>query len=350
MFIVEHQPHGSLAHFRGKLVRRLAHDGSTFSGVGASGKPGAVHKDPSTGKRVARPNPRPQWEIVEVPELRIVADDLWDRVRQRQAELSFVVRRDEAGNALNRAHRRKFLLSGLLVCGCCGGGYTIVAAERYGCAKRRSAGLCGNDRTIMRHELETRVLGGLKERLMAPELVEAFIAEFNATLATEAGTRRQETVQAQARLVATERKIASILKAVEDGLYNPSMKQRLTALEAEKTELQKQLAEMPVATPIVPHPNLPAVYRRKVERLTETLADSAIRTEAMVVVRSLIDRIVLRPRTGGGLDIQLHGDLVEILTLCEEKAPKSKSPAEGSAGGLLSVVAGAGFEPTTFRL
>lgn len=43
-FIVEDQPHRSVTHFGGKLVRRLAHDGSTFSGVGASGKPGAVQK------------------------------------------------------------------------------------------------------------------------------------------------------------------------------------------------------------------------------------------------------------------------------------------------------------------
>jgi hypothetical protein len=41
--VIQHQPHGSLAHFRGELVRCLAHIGSTFSGVGASGKPGAVH-------------------------------------------------------------------------------------------------------------------------------------------------------------------------------------------------------------------------------------------------------------------------------------------------------------------
>ena len=52
------------------------------------------------------------------------------------------------------------------------------------------------------------------------------------------------------------------------------MKQRLTALAAEKTELQQQhLAQVPEMTPIVPHPNLPAVYRRKVARLTETLDD-----------------------------------------------------------------------------
>src|SRR5690606_12019797 len=41
--VVENQPHRALAHFRGKLVRRLAHDAPSYSGVGASGKPGAVH-------------------------------------------------------------------------------------------------------------------------------------------------------------------------------------------------------------------------------------------------------------------------------------------------------------------
>ncbi|MFN3994870.1 MAG: transposase, partial [Tabrizicola flagellatus] len=42
---VEDQPHGAFAHFRGKLVRCLAHDAPSYSGVGASGKPGAVHYD-----------------------------------------------------------------------------------------------------------------------------------------------------------------------------------------------------------------------------------------------------------------------------------------------------------------
>jgi hypothetical protein len=40
---IENQPHGPLAHFRGKLVRGLAHDAPSYSRVGASGRPGAVH-------------------------------------------------------------------------------------------------------------------------------------------------------------------------------------------------------------------------------------------------------------------------------------------------------------------
>ena len=44
----------------------------------------AYVKDPRTGKRVARPNPRDQWEVVPVPELRIIDDALWDAVKARQ--------------------------------------------------------------------------------------------------------------------------------------------------------------------------------------------------------------------------------------------------------------------------
>ena len=41
-------------------------------------------KDPRTGKRVARPNPPELWEVKAVPELRIVDDELWAKVKARQ--------------------------------------------------------------------------------------------------------------------------------------------------------------------------------------------------------------------------------------------------------------------------
>jgi UTP-glucose-1-phosphate uridylyltransferase len=42
---LEDQANSAVANLRRKLVRRLAHGGSTFSGVGASGKHGAVHSN-----------------------------------------------------------------------------------------------------------------------------------------------------------------------------------------------------------------------------------------------------------------------------------------------------------------
>jgi DNA invertase Pin-like site-specific DNA recombinase len=97
-------------------------------------------KDPRTGKRVPRPNPKERWEIVPRLDLQIVSDELWDTVKARQAEVRITMTRDADGSALNRAHRRKYLLSGLLECGVCGGGFTIVDAKHYGCATHRSKG------------------------------------------------------------------------------------------------------------------------------------------------------------------------------------------------------------------
>jgi hypothetical protein len=42
VFMIEDQTHRATADLRRELVARIAHDGSSFSGVGASGKPGAV--------------------------------------------------------------------------------------------------------------------------------------------------------------------------------------------------------------------------------------------------------------------------------------------------------------------
>jgi DNA invertase Pin-like site-specific DNA recombinase len=127
-------------------------------------------KDPRTGKRVARVNAAVEREAVEVPELRIIDQELWERVHARQAAVQFAVGRNADGNPLNRAHRRQFLLSGLLTCGCCGGGYTIMAKDRYGCATHRIKGTCSNTTTILRQRIEARVLRGLKDHLLAPEL------------------------------------------------------------------------------------------------------------------------------------------------------------------------------------
>ena len=44
-------------------------------------------KDPTTGKRVSRLNPREKWITTEVPELRILNDELWHAAKVRQGEL-----------------------------------------------------------------------------------------------------------------------------------------------------------------------------------------------------------------------------------------------------------------------
>jgi hypothetical protein len=301
----------------------------------------AYVKDPRTGKRVARPNPRAQWEVVPVPELRIIDDALWDAVKARQEEVRLVMSRDADGNALNGAHRQKCLLSGLLACGVCGGGFTIINAHDYGCATHRAKGTCSNHGRIRRDELERRVLDGLKHRLLAPELVEQFARDFQEEVNRQAAERAQGRAEDEGRLEAVRRKIASMIRAIEDGLYQPSMKGRMAELEAEKAALEERLTSAPELPKVRLHPNLAGVYRQKVAALEQALADPMDKAEAMEIVRSQIERITLTPNDQGTLDIQLHGDLARILEICEAGERRSERPRTDVPGRGLSVVAGA---------
>ncbi len=306
-------------------------------------------KDPKTGKRVARPNRKEDWEIVEVSDLRIIDDALWDAVKCRQYGLSFEIRRDDGGNALNRAHRGKFLLSGLLRCGRCGGGFAILAQDRYGCAARRSKGTCDNNATISRQEIEARVLEGLKNRLMAPELVREFIQVFHEEANRAAREQDQRLKADRIHLQLLERKITEIVTAVEEGRYSRVLGDRLSELESQQEELRLRLSESPTSVRL--HPRLADIYANKVRELERSLNDPAIRGEAAGVLRSLVDRIELHPRKEGkGVDATLHGDLAEILSFCAQPDRKDQPPKAKASGGLLSVVAGIGFEPMTFRL
>jgi DNA invertase Pin-like site-specific DNA recombinase len=254
-------------------------------------------KDPSTGRRLARPNPPTQWERKTVPELRIVNEELWDAVKRRQEAVAFEMGRNDDGNALNRAHRRKYLLSGLLSCGCCQEGYTLIAAGRYGCAGRRSKGICANDRTIGRVELEERIFGALKERLLTPELVaefaRAYQVECNRSAAEAEGIRSNAT----ASLATVQRKIDGIMAAIEDGLYQPSMKQRLADLEAEQRSLTARLSEGTGPSPVLVHPNLAEAYRRRVGELECLLEDPELRDEAMEASKRALEAALLRRRS-----------------------------------------------------
>ena len=65
-------------------------------------------------------------------------------------------------------------------------------------------------------------------------------------------------------------------------------------------------------------------------------------TEAL---RGLIDQIILTPQDGE-LQIDVRGDLAGILNI----SLKRKKPAGVAGSSQVEMVAGVGFEPTTFRL
>ncbi len=302
-------------------------------------------KDPDTGKRVSRPNPQAAWVIKDVPGMRIVPQGLWDKVKGRQATLKRA-RYDKADLPFWNRKRPRYLFSGLMKCGCCGGGYSKISQSLFGCSTARNKGTCNNRLNIRRDVLEATILDGLKNRLMSPDLFEEFCDEFTRELNR---LRRQENssrATIEKDLNKVKRDIKRIIDAIKAGVPPLSIKDEMTQLEERKQRLTQSLQSAPDEKPLV-HPNLAKLYRRKVAELTDALESEDTQAEAFEIIRSLIDVIVLVP-AGGELKVELKGDLAGILEACSE----SKSPSRLSPERLeqFKMVAGVGFEPTTFRL
>ena len=312
-------------------------------------------KNPGTGKRVSRLNPPEQWIVTDVPELRIVDDALWQAVKDRQGELTekhatvIAAVRQAHAKRLNGTHRPRHLLSGLLECGICGGSYAMRGQDRYGCSNHVMNGSCANGRGIRRTVLEERVLAGLKEKLMAPEAAaEAMRAWAEETNRLNRERRASGEADRQ-ELAAVKKKMKAMIDVIEDGGYVRGMMDRLRELEARQDELEARLAAAPVAVPDV-HPNVADIYRRKVERLAAALNNPGEREEAATAIRGLIERIVLTPGVAWGeADAKLVGDLGTILEWTGTGDKRRQAGAQ-VPNMSVSVVAGVGFEPTTFRL
>lgn len=296
----------------------------------------AYVKNPKTGRRVAMPQPEDAWIVTEVPELRIIADDLWERVKKRQEANTIVMPRDGDNRALNRKHRKVHALSGTLVCGCCGGPMAITAKDRYGCSAYRASRTCNNKQTVRRSEIEERVFAGLQRSLLDSKYVDAFTAEFQKEVDRLRKTNTSELASKKKRLIQVTGQIDRIVEHIMNGTGGKSIASKLGDLEAEQESLEAEVSQREAQATVVPIHNIGQLYRSKIRQLTDGLNDPAIRLKAIEAIQGLIDHIKVTP-TNTGFDVELHGELGAIMEMVDQNEQR---PAVYAAGRSLSVVAG----------
>jgi ElaB/YqjD/DUF883 family membrane-anchored ribosome-binding protein len=156
-----------------------------------------------------------------------------------------------------------------------------------------------------------------------PEAVAVAVRAYAEETNRQSRERRAQAETSRRTLVKIEKDIKGILDAIEDGMYQPAMKARMSELEQQKAEIEKLLAEAPAEMPDV-HPNIAEHYRAKVIRLAETLAEPESNGEARDDIRSLIGEVVVTPgEKRGESHATLRGELMAILDLAAgRRSPK----------------------------
>lgn len=263
-------------------------------------------KDPATGRRRRTLRPMSEWVIIDSPELKIVDDELWRacEARARAVKRNTAAKRKAGKGSGGRAP--KYLFSGLLKCGECGGAFVIQGRTDYGCAthKNRGPSVCGNRLKVRRATIEKVLLAGIKDSLLSDEAYRAFETEACALLKQA----KPDPGVAKRKLAHAHKELDNLMAAIRAGIITPTTKAALMEAERQAADAQAELTAIERFEPTQILPRAREIYRDLVARL-EAVEDI---TSAREAIRKIVGgEVRLIPENGA-----LTAELAEPVFFC----------------------------------
>ena len=273
--------------------------------------------------------------VRDVPELRIVPQELWEAAKARQRRRSARAHQTPAVPAKPR------LLSGLLTCGRCGGRYVLRGRQTYSCATRqnRGIGVCDCRPTVNAMEAEQAVLSLMEPLFCADAVLARLEAAVRRRLKEACRQRtRQTTTEGHLRrqLAEVEAQISRLVQWIAKGRLVEDLEAQMMAAEARRGQLRRELAGARAAASTEGIEMLPAAVRKIVSDLRGMLAAGQVEQ-----VKSALSRLVTsievhedaRPgRKRPGAKLEVRGNLEALLQLT------GKVESVGSPGGIRTLV------------
>ncbi|MEE8191631.1 MAG: recombinase family protein, partial [Gemmatimonadales bacterium] len=253
------------------------------------------------GQTQPHARPESEWIRQEVPELRIVSEELWTAVQTRLGRMRAKYLRGTDGRLWGRPKSgidSKYLLSGLARCGVCGGGLYVKSRSHgrrrayfYGCTSyhQRGTSICPNGQELPMGHADRVVLSAILEDMLDPTLVEAVVVkalEGLKPLRDDAASRRQ---QLHTTLGELGSEVERLTTAIARGGELPSLLVALQERETRRAALraeQDDLAALDRTTHIDPR-LLEADIRARVQDWRGLLTRQT--THARRLLRTLLD-------------------------------------------------------------
>jgi site-specific DNA recombinase len=302
------------------------------------------------GTKKQRTRDHSEWLRLEAPELRIISEELWQRVKARLQERANAFPRSPKTHKLMGRPRYQdesaYLLTGFARCTVCGGPVgTEVRVHgsngkrqtipHYACLdnRRRGAAICTNGVAVRQDVVDRAILEAITE-VLRPEVltlaVDKALEKLSRRRSQHAG-RRQEI---ERELTDMQRKMDRLLDALTDSsLPTDEIKTRLTAEKARKSALTAELEKLEQLMKVagVDTAQLKRRIEERVADITSLLARNTVQARQMLR-KLLADKIELEP-VGSGREraYKFRGSLTIEKLISGETSP--------------TVVAPTGFEP-----
>lgn len=190
----------------------------------------------------------------------IISRDLFDAAQEKITRHAWAPRRS--------ADNCDYLLTGRLFCGNCGSPMVGVSGtgksgrkyHYYACMGQKRLKKC--DKTpIKKDVIEAEVVKYTVNYVLNDDFIEK-VAGYVVDLQARERQNNDEEKALKRQLVDVEKRIKNVMAAIEDGIYTPTTKERLTQLEEQRAQTLAALDDISIKTPDISREDIVALLRQ----------------------------------------------------------------------------------------
>ena len=270
-------------------------------------------RNPESGKKKTMAKNQERWITINKPELRIISDDLWDKVKKRQRQMN-----DANKGKYNKARPAysSNLITGLATCGQCGGNIVVVSGGKwgkYGCSNNwnKGASVCSNNAKIKKREIEKIIIEAVSMDFNDDGSIAYLVEKVNSIikdrLAHNNPEWRGDTLNEQ--LKKTEKEINNFINAIKAGIITDTVRARLMDAEKKKLEIESILNNAKNKAPLTFIITADAI-KRHIQNICSTLNIHPVHGRAFL--SKIIDKVIVEP-FGNMAVISIHCKKESIL-------------------------------------
>ena len=308
-------------HWYGSAIKEICRN-EIYHGVRIWNRTQMVFNS-ADGKRSKRDRPQSEWVRVEVPNLRIISEELWAKVNEVNQRMRDKTYGRRLGGMTRTESSRTYLFSGIMRCGLCGGPFTVVGGKPpvvfYGCRNHRYRQSCDARVTIKRERLEQQLIAAISRNLQRPELEEELIREFSAQL--KARLELEEKLAREAELNSPQleaerselvRKAGHLVDAIASHGISSFISAQLETVETRLAEVERLLTAKPATQlPTFTDEQIREFLQQERQSFCDELAGDPVLAKQEIQKR--IKKLIVTPKeTPDGAVLEVSGD-VELL-------------------------------------
>jgi site-specific DNA recombinase len=307
-------------------------------------------KVPGTNKRVRRARPQSEWRTVPHPELQIVSDDLWQRVKERQENLLVTYGGAKHKGLQPRSATSPYLLSGILKCGVCGANLIIVTGyssygnyPKYGCSQHFNRGACSNSVMVRRDWVEERLLDDLQNQVLKREAIEYVLDEFGTHMKSAFANLSNQMAQMRERKQKLEGELRRLASTAAETGPSAFLVEAIHEREQQLRQITDQLLAGGADSVDAHLSDIRKFVTQRLEDLRSLLAGDPVPARKELLKH--VSEIRMIPQGGEGKPHYVAEGRWNLLG-----NEKDSSTSLNAVPTQIRMVAGVGFEPTTFGL